>query len=333
MLKGEKRVKIGYRTIKTAIGTPISIVIAQALGLTNFTSAGILTILTIKPSRKQSVISAWHRLLACIVASILSYLFFEFIGYHPVVLGLMLMVFIPITVWLKVTPGIITSSVIILNLYSTNGIPVSLLLQQFIIILVGIGTGLLINLYMPGYDQKLKQIQMKLEHNFRMVLTEIALYLRDNNTVWDGKEIRQSEELLEQATRLVEIDRENHLLRSQHTYYDYFYMRNKQLDLLRRMLPLVTKLPNRDEISLKIADFFEGLADSVHPENTAIVFLEQLKELRDEFHNEDLPTTQEEFETRANLFRLLHEIEGYLIIKKRYKDSDVSLWRNPKVAK
>ncbi|WP_047985386.1 aromatic acid exporter family protein [Ornithinibacillus californiensis] len=325
--------KIGYRTVKTAIGTPIAIIIAQYLGLSNFTSAGILTILTIKPSRKQSVISAWHRLLACIVASVFAFVFFEFVGYHPVVLAIMLIFFIPVTVLLKVTPGIATSSVIILNLYSAGDIPIQFLLEQFVLIFVGIGTGLLVNLYMPGYDRKLKQIQKKLEDNFQLILTEIALYIRDKNTVWNGKELRESDELLHIATDLVEIDKENHLLRSEHTYYDYFYMRQKQLDLLRKMLPLVTKLPNQDEISLKIANFFDGLAESVHPGNTAIVFLEQLKELREDFNKEDLPTTREEFETRANLFRLLHEIENYLIIKKRYKESDVSLLKRAKAVK
>ncbi|WP_201777902.1 aromatic acid exporter family protein [Ornithinibacillus contaminans] len=322
--------KIGYRTIKTAIGTPIAITIAQLFGLTNFTSAGILTILTIKPSRKQSVLSAWQRLLACVVASIFSFAFFELIGFYPIVLGVMLAVFIPITVWLKASPGIATSSVIILNLYMSGNITVSLLLQQAILILVGIGTGLLVNLYMPGYEHKLKQSQTKLERHFQRILAEIALYIRDKNTVWDGKELRESEELLQEAIRLVEIDRENHLLRAEHSYYDYFKMRNKQLELFRNMLPLVTKLPNRDDLSFKIAAFFEGLAESVHPGNTAIVFLEQLRLLREEFSKVELPSTQEEFETRANLFRLLHEIEDYLLIKKRYKDSDVSLLKHRK---
>ncbi|WP_026906633.1 aromatic acid exporter family protein [Paucisalibacillus globulus] len=325
--------KIGYRTIKTAIGTPIAIVIAQALGLSNFTSAGILTILTIKPSRKQSVLSAWHRLLACIIASIFSFVFFELLGYYPIVLAIMFIVFIPVTVLLKVTPGIATSSVITLGFYSAGDISIHFLFEQFFIIIIGIGIGLLLNLYMPGNDHKLKQIQQNIEDNFQVILKEIALYLREKNTVWDGREIRESEILLDKAIELGEIDRENHLLRSKHTYYDYFVMRNKQLELLRNMLPLVTKLPNHDDISLHIASFFEGLAESVRPENTAIVFLEQLKELRDEFNKEDLPSTYEEFETRANLFRLLHEIESYLIIKKRYKESDVSLLRHFRVKK
>lgn len=45
--------RIGYRTIKTAVGTSISIMIAQMLQLDNFVSAGILTILCIKSQRKN----------------------------------------------------------------------------------------------------------------------------------------------------------------------------------------------------------------------------------------------------------------------------------------
>lgn len=96
--------KIGYRTIKTAIGTPLAISIAQLLGLTNFVSAGILTILCIQPSRKRSYYSALHRFIACIIATLYAYIFFEWIAYHPLVLGIMLIVFIPTTVFLKVTP-------------------------------------------------------------------------------------------------------------------------------------------------------------------------------------------------------------------------------------
>ncbi|SES82289.1 Uncharacterized membrane protein YgaE, UPF0421/DUF939 family [Oceanobacillus limi] len=315
--------KIGYRTIKTAIGTPIAVLLAQFFGISNFISAGILTILSIQPSRKRSVLSAWHRFLACVVASIYSFFFFEFIGYNPIVLGVMLILFIPTTVWLNVTPGIATSSVITLNLYSTGSITMSFLLEQYLVIVIGLGVGLLVNLYMPSFDKELKEKQEKLEHCFQVILQEIALYIKDQNTDWDGKEIAKSEELLDKASNLVVLDRENHMLRSKHPYYDYFIMRSKQLELLRKMLPLVSKLPKTDKISLQIATFFEKLADVVHPGNTAALYLEELDELKKEFNQFELPKTRDEFETRANMFRLLIEIENYLLIKKRYKKSDI----------
>lgn len=315
--------KIGYRTIKTAIGTPIAIWLAQSLGVTNFVSAGILTILCIQPSRKKSFLSAWNRFLACIIASIFSIVFFYFIGYNPIILGLLLVIFIPVTVLLKISQGIATSSVIILNLYGAGYLDFKFLIDQFLLIIIGIGTGLLLNLYMPSLDRKLKEKQEELEKNFQVVLYEIALYVRNKNIDWNGKEITRIQKILEEANDLVERDKENHLLRDKHIYRDYFKMRERQFELLQRMLPLVTKLPEKYTISEKIASFFEELSNAVHPENTAVIRLEKLEKLREEFDQEDLPCTKAEFETRANLFRLLHDIEEYLILKLKYKESDV----------
>lgn len=317
-------VKIGYRTIKTAIGTPLAISIAQALGLTNFLSAGILTLLCIQPSRKKSVLSAWHRFLACSIAILFSFAFFETLGYNTIVVGLAFALFIPVTVFLKISPGIATSSVIILNLYSLGQITFTFIAQEFLLIIVGVGTALLLNLYMPSLDNKLKKKQEELENNFQIILKEISLYICDNCKVWDGKEITSTEEILDTAESLVSLDRENHLLRSNHPYYDYFTMRRKQFDLLKQMLPLVSRLPKTDDLSNTIAAFFESLSMAVHPGNTAEVYLDKLKDLQKLFDREELPKTQEEFETRANLFRLLHEIEEYLIIKNRFKKSDVN---------
>lgn len=315
--------KIGYRTIKTAIGTPLAISIAQMLGLTNFVSAGILTLLCIKPSRKESVLSAWHRFLACTIVILFSYIFFETLGYHPIVMGIALALFIPVTVYLKISPGIPTSSVIMLNLYSLGQIKLTFIVDEFLLIIVGIGTALLLNLYMPSLDNKLKKKQVELEHNFQVILQEISLYICDKDVIWDGKEITRVEEILEEATNLVSLDRGNHLLRSDHPYYDYFTMRSKQFELLKKMLPLVSKLPKTDNLSESISEFFEGLSEAVHPGNTAAIYLDKLKDLQNDFDHEELPTTREDFETRANLFRLLREIEDYLLIKKKFKESDV----------
>ncbi|MED4305538.1 aromatic acid exporter family protein, partial [Bacillus licheniformis] len=45
---------------------------------------------------------------------------------------------------------IVTSSVIILHLYMSEGITLSLVWNEFLIIITGIGVALLMNLYMPS---------------------------------------------------------------------------------------------------------------------------------------------------------------------------------------
>lgn len=319
------QVKIGYRTIKTAIATPIAISIAQYIGVSNALSAGILTILCIQPSRKKSVQSALHRFIACILSMIFSIVFFELLGYNPIVLGLLLAVFIPTTVFLKIEQGILTSTVITLNIYTFGTIKLSYLTDQFSLILIGIGVGLLVNLYMPSLEKQLILKRRKLENRFQKVLLEIALYIREENMDWDGKEINEIEDIFEETRLLVERDRDNHLLRDSHAFENYFRMRFQQYELLQQMLPLVTRLPRKYEISESIADFFEELSDSVHPGNTAVLFLNDLKQLKADFKSDALPKTQIEFETRANLYQLLYDIEQYLIIKSKFKASDITV--------
>src|SRR5699024_11068673 len=302
--------------------TPISISIAQLFSISNVVSAGILTILCIQPSRKKSVESAWHRFLACILAIIFSVVFFELFSYSPIVLGILLAVFIPTTVLLKIEKGIMTSTVITLNLYAFGTIKLDFLYEQLLLIIIGIGTGLLVNLYMPSLDKQLKEKQKQLEDKFQVILYEIALYIREKNMDWDGKEITEVEEILNETEELVERDRENHLLRDEHSFRNYFIMRKKQFDLLQQMLPLVTRLPQRDDVSERIAAFFEKLSEAVHPGNTAVLFLDELRDIRTEFKKEDLPATQEEFETRASLFQLLYDIEEYLMLKSKFKKTD-----------
>ncbi|PAD36940.1 hypothetical protein CHI12_04420 [Terribacillus saccharophilus] len=317
-------VKIGYRTIKTAVGTPLAIWIAELLQLENSVSAGILTILCTQVTRKKSFLAAWHRVAACLLAIVLSFLIFETIGFHPISIGILLLVFIPITVMLRVSPGIVSSAVIILHLYNSHHITLDLIINEIILITVGIGVALIVNLYMPSLDATIRRKQIILERNFTKILEEVALYLREGDQSWSGEEITQTEKVLKEANQLVGRDVENHVLRSEHPYYDYFEMRTKQFAILKRILPLISRLPETSYSQCEqLAHFFSGLADSVHPGNTAVLFLEELESLRQSFDEDPLPKTREEFETRAHLLQLLYEMENYLELKQSFKESDV----------
>ncbi|MCT2537471.1 aromatic acid exporter family protein [Aquibacillus koreensis] len=315
--------RIGYRTIKTAIGTPLAIWLAELLQLDHSVSAGIITLLCIQPTRKRSFQSSWHRFGACLLAMLFSTIIFELIGYQPLSIGILLLLFIPTTVKLHLSPGIVTSSVILLHFYTAEQVTLHLFINELLIITIGIGIALLLNLYMPSLETNLKQMQEQVEKNFSIILREIAIYLREGKQTWTGKEITETENLLDKAERTVVRDLENHLLRDRHPFYDYFIMRKKQFDLLKRMLPLVSQMSGLYEQSYKMANLFEELADAIHPGNTAIIHLKTVRSLKQAFEEDDLPKTRQEFETRANLFRLLHEIEQYLILKKnstpRYK--------------
>src|SRR5690625_1721616 len=177
-MKRKMMMKIGYRTIKTAIGTPIAIAIAQVIGLSNVVSAGIITMLCIQPSRKRSFKSAWDRFLACLLGIIMAVVLFEIIAYHPVTIGILLLMFIPVCVYFEITAGIVTSSVMMFTLYRSGDITLPLIGEQFILIFIGIGVALIMNVYMPTLESKLVDKQASLEKDFQTILAEIARFGR-----------------------------------------------------------------------------------------------------------------------------------------------------------
>lgn len=320
-------VRIGYRTMKTAIAAPFALWIAELLQLDNYASAGIIAVLCIQPTRKKSLLTAWHRLGAGLVSIGFIFVIFEFIGYHPLSVGILLLTFIPVTIYLKLVPGIVTSLVILFHFYTAGEVTWTLIGNEIAIMTIGIGSALMLNVYMPSLDSKLQNIQKDVEVNYQQIFKALASYLHKEKESLPNEEMSETAKLFKQAEILVMRDVENHFYRDEHAYKDYFIMRTRQFDLLERMMPLISPLKEVTEQSHRIADLFEDLADSIYPDNPVQNHLDTVERLKVQFEQDDLPQTRQEFEIRANLFRLIYEIEQYLIIKHKSMSTQLGMIR------
>ncbi|MGN1399978.1 MAG: aromatic acid exporter family protein [Bacillus sp. (in: firmicutes)] len=313
------RFRIGYRTIKTAVGVAIAISLAQLFGLNSFPSAGIITILCIQVTKKKSIRAAFSRFVACMIAMAYSSLFFELIGYNPLVIGLMLLVFIPTVVMVGVQEGVVTSSVIILHIYSAGNVQLDLLLNETGLITIGITVALLMNMYMPSNDKQLTLLRDQIEQDFTVIFSKLALYLRESRTDWDGEELMDAVRNIKRAKLLAFRNLENHMIKIDDLYYQYFKMREKQLESIEEMISLVSRIPNTTPFSGQLADFIDDLAQHVHPYNTSHIYLGKLNKMKSEMEKMILPETREEFHIQASLYSLIDELEKYLILKSVYK--------------
>ncbi|MEI4800410.1 aromatic acid exporter family protein [Bacillus sp. NPDC077411] len=310
--------KIGYRTVKTAAGTALAVWIAQLLHLEFYSSAGILVILCVQNTKRKSLEVSIHRFLACLLSMVFAFFIFESIGYTPLAIGVLLLLFIPSAVMLKIQEGIVTSSVIVFHLYSLQKITWPIVGNEIAILTVGISVALLINLYMPSVESELKEYQQKVESNFKTILFEMAAYLRNRDSVWNGKELIETETLLERAKEVSFIKLENRFMREDDYYYRYFQMRQQQYEILERVMPLVASLSWSYEQAGMVADVIENVGNAIRPKSTGVISLRQLQEMREIFREMPLPETREEFETRAKLVQLVYEIEQFLLIKSRF---------------
>ena len=313
--------RIGYRTVKTAVGAALAILIAQSLGLENYASAGILTILCIKVTKKKSLRASWDRILACLIGMVFSFVFFELFSYHPLVIGLLLLFFIPTVVLFKANDGVASSSVIILHFYSAGGVTFSFIVNELLIIMIGIGVALIANLYMPSVDNKIKEYQQKVEDNFKIIFLEIVHFLRFGDHNWDGKEITETFQLINEAKAITIREMENQFVHNEEVnlYYKYFEIREKQFEIIERVLPNISSIPHTVPQGKIIADFIEELSEHINAGNTVDIYLEKLNTMYTTFKNMDLPKTRENFEIRAALFHFINEMEQYLLVKQSFK--------------
>lgn len=157
------------------------------------------------------------------------------------------------------------------------------------------------NLYMPSKDKEIAKIQKKIEENFQKILLELAEFLRDPERIWDGKELTDTYELLRKAKGLALTRLDNQWLRNEDVSYRYFKMREKQFDIIERILPYVSTLNGTVIQGYHLADFLQSLGEAVGPKNRTHIFLEKLDEMEQQFKVMALPDTREEFEIRASL--------------------------------
>ncbi|WP_082676246.1 aromatic acid exporter family protein [Shouchella shacheensis] len=315
--------KIGYRTLKTAVGATIAIAVAEWMGLEFASSAAIIAILCISVTRKNSMRVSWARFVACMVGLVLSAIIFEIFGYHPLSLGLFILCFIPAVLPLGAKEGIVTSSVIVLHLYVVGGVSVHFFLNELQLILIGIGTALLMNLYMPSVERDLRQYRKDIEEKMQVILRELSVFIRNGESDWSGEEIPELDDQLKRGKALALRSLNNHLLREEDHYYHYFHMREKQLEIIERLMPYLARMSKAVTQSKSVADFLEELSTAVSPTNSVPYFLLRLEEMREEFRQMPLPTTRTEFEVRSSLYYMMHEFEQYLHVKER-------LWANKK---
>lgn len=314
-----KKFSVGYRTLKTAVGASFAIAVAQYFDLHFYTAAGILTILCVQPTKKKSLHAVYTRVVASFIAMALAYVFFEIFGYHPIILGMMLVLFIPTIVSIGVSAGFVSSAVIIMHIYTEANFTYGLFLNELGLMVIGYLTGLAVNMYMPDIQKQLNRYRIEIEELYQRVFSEIAKYLRSGDTLWDGSELVQAVEILNKGKALAFQDVENHLTRKDNIYYVYFDMREKQLEIIERVLPKITALPVIVQQSELVAVFMEELSENVHSGNTASHFREKLDEVKVEFAKMPLPNDHQTFLAMAALYQFIEEMDAYLAIKQSFK--------------
>lgn len=316
--------KILLLALKIGIGGSIAYYIAEFLHLQFASSAGIVTLLTLQQTKwdtlKLSVRRVITFLLTYLACMVLCYVIrTSWIDYG--VFLFLLVFFCECWGW---RAAVSVNAVIGAHFLSTQDFSSEMLMNELLIVLIGIAVAIVLNLFHINETHEAHMIHCmrEVEQRMREILKEMAGYLRHQ---YIGRDVwRDIHNLREDLFKYVDEAQEyqNNTFVSHPEYYiNYFEMRESQCMVLHNLHAEMRRLRNLPSQAETVADFIDYVSECVTEKNDPQKQINELEHILTDMKNLPLPESREEFESRAMLYHVLMDIEDLLIEKKRFVSS------------
>lgn len=307
---------------KTGVGSALAILLANKLGLTYSASAGIITLLTIQNTKKETIFIAFRRIIAFVVAVIIAYLAFSSFGYTSIAFGGFVFLFVASCHMLGLEDGISMNAVLTTHFLIEKRMDIPFLINEVSILLIGMSIGIGLNLIMPKNKGKMLRKQKQLEEQMKTALKDMACILKEKEIDCISQEgclnFNELDEFLESLLKEVYEDAGNRLLTDTKYLLSYLEMRKLQITVLKNIMAHIKQIHSVVSQAYMISEYMERVSDSFHELNDVKALLHELEALNEFFRNEKLPISRGEFENRAILFLILKDLEYFLVLKREF---------------
>ncbi len=316
------RRKMAIKVLKIAVGSCMAVAVAQFFELPYATSAGIVTLLTVQNTRRDTIRLAAERLLSFLLSVLLVFVCFRYIGkLEWVNYGVYIFLMVHVCYFFGWENTISVNAVMGTHYLLTPDYSLNFAASELAVIAIGTALALLMNWHMPSNLKILREDIRKAEDDMQQVLQELACYLEgklDGAHIW--LDLDQLEQSIHRGLDRAHEHAHNTLSEEDHYYIEYMEMRLQQCALLQAIRHRVWKIDGMPEQAKIISDYLRYLVPYVHEKNIPDRQSADLQQVFDQMKQQPLPESRDEFESRAILYHVLLDLEDFLFVKKRFAD-------------
>lgn len=306
-----------HTAIKMTIVGVLASLLASLLNVNFSITAGIIAILCINLTKRDSLTMSGKRLVGVLFGLILSTLLFLAFGYNFIVFSIFIFIYAYSSWVLKMPEGIVPGLVLVSHLLNEGTFSFSVLLNAVYIMLIAVGISTVFNILYPTISEKeLNRHVESIDQLIRDHLYMLSLLIKDPG--YKEEYYRHFQMLDRKISNLidqVEIVDKDILFINDHRYLSYFHMRKEQASYIRHMYQQALKIQTIHPFAKDISTFILELSYDIGLYNRAITQLRKLDVMQKGYKNSELPKSRDEFETRSSLFQILNEIESLLMVK------------------
>lgn len=309
--------------IKAGLGSALAIFLANRFNLLYSVSAGIITLLTIQNTRKETLTIAFKRIIGFVIAILLAFTIFNSIGYTVLAFGLFIFIFTAISNLFNLEVGITVNAVLVTHILLEEMMTLPLIINEGLLLLIGMITGILVNSIMPSNKAKIKRDQQVVEEGIRNNLRCLADILDKDSQCKKTNEdyttnFKELNEMINDLLAKAYNDAGNTFINETRYQISYLEMRIIQVRIL---MDIFESLEDVDVIlpqSMEISRYVNKVAEEFAERNNVSELISDLDKLYNYFRNAPLPKSRNEFEQRAVLFNVLRDLEHFLQVKRSF---------------
>lgn len=307
------------KAFKIALAAVLSILTANLLGLDYAITAGIITVLSIQNTKRETLQTARDRGLAFLCALILSYLCFRWLDFSVIAFILYLFLFAFLCLSAGWGQAIAMDSVLISHFLTEQRFDSAMVVNELLVFAVGTLYGILINLHLRKKEVEFDRLSKLVDDEIKGIIHRMAENIRqEDKTNYHSDCFVRLEDKIHLAKECA-LRNWNNTLWSQSSYeLDYIRMRENQNRVLRNIYDSIILIKMLPAQTMQVAAFFKEIEAQYHRENDVEGLLNILQKMLSDMKLENLPQSREEFEARALLFYTLMQLDEFLRLKNRF---------------
>lgn len=310
---------IYVNTFKITLATILAIFISEELSLQNSISAGIVAILSIAPTKKETIKTASIRFYGFVIALIIGFLCYTVMGYNLPAFCAYIGIYIFVCQKRQWYSAMAMNSVLISHFIGMGIMNRATIMNEILLFVIGVGCGILVNLHLVKRGDYIKVMINETDERMQYALLRMSYRLLDQNLpAYTGECFKELNKSIYNAKTMAQENYMNQFGISDTYDIEYISMREQQIHILYNMYQRVCLIHTTPVTAQHVSDYLKYLSINYNKNNSIDDMLNEFQILNQEMTIMPLPKERKEFEDRAHLYTLMREIEKLLLIKKEF---------------
>ena len=308
-----------FKSIKIALAAILGIAIAAELKLPNSATAGLITILSIRNTKRETIKSAVNRVLAYACALLIAGGSFVLLDFTLWGFACFLFFFSMVCIFLGWGECLSVNAVLMSHFLLAGNMKPELIWSESLLLMIGSALGILVNLHLHKKGAEFDRLAAEVDDQIKGIIHRMSQWLpKEDKREYTSSCFAKLETALENAKKCAAENYNNTFRREDSFELDYITMRERQSIILKEIYENIVRIQYLPKQANQVAAILDEIEKAYHRENTVEGLLEKLAVLFLEMEKEPLPESREEFEARAILFYILMQIKNLLEVKREF---------------